>query len=114
MDDERLPFKVGDRVLVWAEVTDFWRGPLRDDRQWVNVAFEGRSDVATVQADQIVRPVTEPEPQDWIDRTFGGPPPGTVEVDYRRWLEVPESKRVLMATWDAKRIESTRYFEVRD
>lgn len=114
---ERSPLKKGDEVWVKATVEDFWTGPVRPDRQWVTVSFEGRIDTTTVQAELVTR---FDQRTDWIDDAFGGMPDGAVEVSRERWLELQDQGEVRTVT--VRTVESeaggkiggmtTRYFEV--
>jgi hypothetical protein len=108
-------FKIGEEVLVMAVVAQ----PAMDrlGRSWVQVEFVGRHMLLEVETDRVVRREPDPEPpepQDWIDRTFGGPPPGTVEVGQLRWGALNADRRVMIKSTDAEGTISIRYFEVTD
>ena len=101
-------FKRGDKVLVEATVAGDYSHLGHD---YLLLELEGRSDITTVET-SIVRPVELD-----VDKVFGGPPGGTVEVGRARWLELDESKRAMIRTfWSdfggEAGGESSRYFEV--
>ena len=108
------------KVLVEAIVVEYGEYA---GKPLVRVEIEGGSIlvdvdpslIRTPDSDGVVTLRPDPEPQDWIDRTFGGPPPGTVEVDVVRWQGLDPDRRVrIITTKSGQHYPTERYFEVKD
>lgn len=101
-----------------AEVADaLYRraNELGDTRQGHGLACESDGYRGALRAlNATLRPEPKPEPQDWIDRTFGGPPPGTVEVDQRTWSRTVPERRIRIVTTKPGADAVERFFEVKD